>query len=76
MMLLPTQDEELRNRLVRMFDNATEVFQWTNSKREVHKRHELVISELLKELEKDGYHKGLPPSIEEALNSGDGVYRP
>jgi len=27
-------------------------------------------------LERLGYHIGLPPSIEEALNSGDGVYRP
>ena len=31
---------------------------------------------LLKKLEDLGYHKGLPPSIAEALNSGDGVYRP
>lgn len=76
MMLLPTQDEKLRDRLVRMVDNATEVFQWTNSKNEVHKQHELVISEILKEIEKEGYHKGLPSSIEEALNSRDGSYRP
>ncbi len=27
-------------------------------------------------LEKLGYHKGLPTSVEEALNSGDGAYRP
>lgn len=30
----------------------------------------------LVKLQKLGYHKGLPPSIGEALNSGDGAYRP
>lgn len=27
-------------------------------------------------MDSHGYHKGLPSIIEEALNSGDGVYRP
>lgn len=31
---------------------------------------------VLKVAEDKGYHLGLPPSIEEALNSGDGSYRP
>jgi len=31
---------------------------------------------ILKHLDEEEYHKGLPTSIEEALNSGDGVYRP
>ncbi len=33
-------------------------------------------ADILNALEKLGYHKGLPSSIEEALNSGDGSYRP
>jgi len=37
--------------------------------------HEIVNRTLVK-LEKLGYHKGLPSSIEEALTSGDGTYRP
>lgn len=75
-MLKPTQDKELKERLVRMFDNASENFGWTTSKNVIHERHELVVTEILKEIEKRGYHIGLPPSIEEALNSGDGTYRP
>lgn len=35
-----------------------------------------IAKEQVAKLERLGYHKGLPPSIEEALNSGDGVYRP
>jgi len=35
-----------------------------------------MIMEMLKLIEKEGYYKGLPPDIEWALNSGDGVYRP
>ena len=31
---------------------------------------------MLGEFEKRGYHAGLLESIEQALNSGDGVYRP
>lgn len=30
----------------------------------------------VRKLEKLGYYRGLPTSIEEALNSGNGVYRP
>ena len=36
----------------------------------------IMVNRILQRLEELGYHKGLPPSIEEALNSGDGVYRP
>lgn len=75
-MLLPTQDKELNDRLVRMLDNASKIFGFTPSEKKIHKRHELVVSEILKDIEKEGYHKGLPPSIEEALNSGDGTYHP
>lgn len=75
-MLKPTQDKELKMRLNQMFDNADKYWEWTASKNVVLERREIFINHLLKELEKRGYHKGLYPSIEEALNSGDGVYRP
>ena len=55
-MLLPTQDKELNDRLVRMFDNATESFEWTDSKIVVHQRHEKVVQHLLEVLEEEGYH--------------------
>lgn len=32
--------------------------------------------DILRALERLGYYKGLPDGITEALNSGDGVYRP
>ncbi len=35
-----------------------------------------LVDDFLIAAEASGYHKGLPSSIEEALNSGDGVYRP
>ena len=37
---------------------------------------ESTTNKILAKLEELGYYKGLPSSIEEALNSGDGVYRP
>ena len=44
---------------------------------EKHKHeYELTAGRLLMALENLGYHKGLPSSIEEALNSVDGTYRP
>ena len=66
MINLPTEDKELKERLVRMFDNATECFEWTTSKKIVHERHELVVGEILKEFEKRGYHKGMPNWITNA----------
>lgn len=38
--------------------------------------NECFTKRILEIIEGLGYYKGLPPSIEEALNSGDGVYRP
>jgi hypothetical protein len=75
-MLLPTQDKELKTRLIQMINNAANYLLPTTSEHVVVKQRELVIDELLKEIEQRGYHKGLPSGIEEALNSGDGTYRP
>lgn len=69
-MKLPTQDKEIRERFVRMFDNATECFEATTSKRVVHERHELVVNEILKELERRGYHIDLQTLEERVLNRG------
>ena len=39
-------------------------------------REIVLLKAQIAKLEKLGYHKDLPPSIEEALNAGDGAYRP
>lgn len=63
-MLTPTRDKDLFNRLVQMFDNAADCFEWTDSKKVIHARHEKVVLEILKEIEKRGYRIGLPHSAE------------
>jgi hypothetical protein len=72
-MLKPTQDKELKTRLIQMVNNASNYMPVTDSELVATKQREIVIDEILKEMEKRGYHIGLPPSIEEAFNSGDGV---
>lgn len=66
-MLLPTQDKEAKTEVLKVLDRF-------------HGYSDIVLSidadNILKSLEKLGYYKGLPSNIEEALNSGDGVYRP
>lgn len=63
-MLLPTQDKKAIKKL-----------------EEVHLKYcggvdNTMVIKMLEALEKLGYHKGLPTSIGEALNSEDETYRP
>jgi hypothetical protein len=79
-MLKLYQDKELKQKInsillsfiktmqIELLDTP-EIFYSTDKKNEC-------VNKILVELENRGYHVGLPPSIEEALNSGDGVYRP
>ncbi len=64
-MLKPTQDKQLRKAIAEIIIRRYIVSGSSDT-----------LDELLSVIEKLGYHKGLPPSIEEALNSGDGAYRP
>lgn len=64
-MLKPTQDKVLRQSLIYQAVKHIDLSTATD-----------LVNDFLIEAENCGYHKGLPPSIEEALNSGDGVYRP
>ncbi len=64
-MTKPTQDKVLRQSLI----YQAVKFLPLNTATEL-------VNDFLKEIEGKGYYYGLPPSIEEALNSGDGVYRP
>lgn len=65
-MLLPTQDQYLEQ----FIHNAIFAAKQGNISPQSACNH------ILKHLDDEGYHKGLPTSIEWALNSGDGVYRP
>lgn len=70
-MLLPTKDIEVLTAVIDIlwrFD--------PDHNRYSYKVVQTDAQDILSALEKLGYHKGLPSSIEEALNSGDGVYRP
>ncbi len=64
-MIKPTQDKVLRQSLIYQAVKFMEL-NLANQ----------MVDDFLAESERVGYHKGLPPSIEEALNSGDGTYRP
>ncbi len=88
-MLLPTQDKEARltnEETIKITDSLckNEGIVWGdwsimaqgNLERHIIDIYEEIINAQIAKLEKLGYHKGLPPSIEESLNSGDGVYRP
>lgn len=65
-MLLPTQDKVLRQSLIYQAVKHTPNLAIASD----------LVDDFLKEVEGCGYHKGLPTSIEEALSSGDGAYRP
>ena len=62
-MMLPTKDKELEQEIAKIVCMAY-LPQAARAKL------------ILDVVESHGYHKGLPESIEQALNSGDGVYRP
>ena len=67
-MIRPTQDDNARHLIVESL-RAAEMRQGCTN-------HTYYADKVLKQLEEMGYHIGLPDSINEALNSGDGVYRP
>ena len=78
-MQVPTQDKEYREDLAaylyKCFGTWKENSYYDLS--EVNKNGwRNYADDILKDIEKLGYHKGLPDSIEQALNSGDGSYRP
>lgn len=80
-MLKPTQDKEamLRTETAILKFIKTLTVGLTETKPEIFYTEACVEkcrADILTMLEKLGYHKGLPSTIEEALNSGDGVYRP
>jgi hypothetical protein len=67
-MQLPTQDIEAKTAVMDIlwrFDPGYKKYGTTVIQTDA--------QDILRALEKLGYHKGLPSSIEEALNSGDGV---
>lgn len=78
-MMLPTRDKDLQAAITAelkyCFDegrySTAPDYHWARETIETH-----ALNKILQGLEERGYHAGLPPSIEEALNSGDGVYRP
>ena len=80
-MLLPTQDDELINNSAKALREKYMDYgfgkhaEWGNNY--PYKEYwQSLARAVLEVAEKEGYHKGLPANIEEALNSGDGVYRP
>ncbi len=62
-MILPTQDKELEQEVAKII-----CIEYLPQRA----RAKLILDVI----ESYGYHKGLPDSIVEALNSGDGSYRP
>lgn len=66
MALYPTKDKELKHQLEALINGG--VFQRIGTPK--------IADNIIDYLEQRGYHIGLPSSIEEALNSGDGSYRP
>ena len=66
-MLKPTKDKKLKDNLLTMLNADAKVrFTWNDE----------LAENILQLFENEGYHIGLPESIEWALNSGDGTYRP
>ena len=76
MALLPTEDKTLRLRLFQMLEEAEHRFNPYLAVRQTDTLRDTLVTEILQDFERRGYYKGLPSSVEEALNSGDGVYRP
>jgi hypothetical protein len=56
-LLLPTQDKDLKARLIQMANNATKVWEWTDSKRIADEREDIFMTEVLKEISRRGYHR-------------------
>ncbi|MCK9369910.1 hypothetical protein M0R04_08400 [Candidatus Dojkabacteria bacterium] len=75
-MILPTQDKELKTLIYPILEQTFRLDDKFSYNVHSHKDIGNGIDRILLILEELGYHLGLPPSIEEALNSGDGVYRP
>lgn len=75
-MMLPTQDKDLKLRLFSILEDVCSRCDHYAPRRIAEEKRDALIADVLGEIEKRGYHKGLPSSIEHALNSGDGVYRP
>ena len=59
-MIKPSQDAKLHERIVRMFLNAAESFEWTDSKGEIKRRSEIVATHLLSIVEDYGYSAEAP----------------
>jgi len=80
-MLTAGNDKELRTRIGEIIIDNTQIadeFYGDENIRVTQAYLDIdnAITHILAELDKRGYHIGLPSSIEWALNSGDGVYRP
>ncbi len=75
----PTQDKKLRDEITTyVYENFTTWKErwFINLKKVDQDNWRTYGDDICKIIEKRGYHIGLPSIIEEALNSGDGVYRP
>jgi hypothetical protein len=85
MSLYPTHDKELRKSINEILEHSTRICskydcdtcKYFNKTKEIMRCDEPELVDLiLAEFERRGYHIGLPESIEWALNSGDGTYKP
>ncbi len=74
-MMLPIQDKEARLTEMECYQATIAYAHRLGRKvsRGTHAGDEALCEAQIAKLERLGYHRGLPPSIEEALNSGDGV---
>lgn len=63
--LSPSQDIELKARLVSLLDNAVDTYEYTPPKSESHDRNSTVVSELLDIVADYGYHKDITLRIDE-----------
>lgn len=80
-MLLPTQDKEAKMTSQEIInavcgDCPFEMHFTDEQCRACQRQLEGIATAQVYKLEELGYYKGLPTSVEEALNSGDGAYRP
>lgn len=72
----PTQDSGLRLEIEMIVSGYVNQVVDSFYKHTTYKNPEHIADELLQMFERRGYYRGLPSHIEEALNSGDGTYRP
>ena len=79
-MLKPTQDKELKDKITQIIKDSRCYCQCKCEDCEVNNTINCsaycCMDSIGLELAARGYHIGLPESIEWALNSGDGTYRP